>query len=369
MRRALKLAERGRRKTSPNPMVGAVVVRNGKIVGEGWHSHAGGPHAEVIAVGKAGKLARGAALFINLEPCCHYGRTPPCAPKIVDSGIRTVFASIVDPDPRVNGRGLRFLRRHQTIVNVGLLAGDARKLNEAYITWITKKRPFVAVKVSESLDGRLAASDGSSRGLGSSAEIKFVHALRAKHDAVLVGVGTILKDNPRLTVRCAKGPNPHRIIFDSRLRAPISSETLKRNGDEKIIVVCLRDAPEARIRALESRGIEVWRLGGRDGRVNIRTFLSEAARRSIQSILVEGGSDVITSFLKERCVDRVYVAVAPKILGGDGRFSWPKEIGVRNIRDAIQLEQVGARKLGCDVLLEGYLFADRGGIKHSQRRR
>jgi len=286
----------------------------------------------------------------------------------VKSGIRKVFAGIVDPDPRVNGKGLRYLRRHKTIANVGLLSGDALRLNEAYITWVTKKRPFVAVKVSESLDGRLAASDGSSRGLGSSQEIRFVHALRAQYDAVLVGAGTVLKDSPRLTVRRTRGRNPHRIVLDSRLSVPVSSGTLKRNGDEKVIVVCLRDAPEAKVKALESRGVEVWRVRGKAGRVNIKAFLSEAASRSIQSILVEGGSDVITSFLKDRCVDKMYVAVAPKILGGGGDFSWPKEVGVHNIKEALRFEQVSVRKLGPDVLLEGYLLPGRGARKGSAHR-
>jgi len=355
MGQALRLATRGRRKTSPNPMVGAVVVLDGKAVGTGCHRYLGGPHAEIVAIDKAGQLARGGVLFVNLEPCCHYGRTPPCVFKIVESGIKGVFAGMVDPDPRVNGKGFNFLRRHNIKVNVGLLGKEAWKLNEAYIKWVTEKRPFVAVKVCESLDGRIAASSGQSRGLGSEEEIRFAHALRAEYDAVLVGVDTVLSDNPRLTVRNVKGPNPHRIVLDSRLRTPLSSEILRCEGREKVIVVSDKSAPKSKVGALQSRGVEVWTLPGKNGRINLRSLLSKAANYSIQSILVEGGSDVITSFLRAKLADKIYVAIAPKILGGTQRASWPKELGVRNITQALGLTQVRVRRLGTDILVEGYL--------------
>ncbi|MCX5800911.1 MAG: bifunctional diaminohydroxyphosphoribosylaminopyrimidine deaminase/5-amino-6-(5-phosphoribosylamino)uracil reductase RibD [Candidatus Eisenbacteria bacterium] len=355
MRLALRLASGGRGKTSPNPMVGAVVVRAGKVVGTGCHRYPGGPHAEVVAIEKAGKLAKGSALFVTLEPCCHYGRTPPCVTKIVEAGISGVFASIVDPDPRVRGKGFRFLRQQKVKVNVGLLAEEAGKLNEAYIKWVTEKRPFVAVKVCESLDGRIATSSGQSRGLGSEEEIEFAHALRARYDAVLVGVGTVLADNPKLTVRNVRGRNPHRIVLDSRLRTPVSSKMLKRDGNERVIVVSVEGVAKTRVEALESRGIEVWTLPGKKGRVNLESFLSEAAGRSIQSILVEGGSDVITSFLKGKLVDKVYVAIAPKILGGTQRVSWPKELGIRSVTRGLGLKELRVRRLGTDILVEGYL--------------
>ena len=355
MRLAFRLASRGRRRTSPNPMVGAVVVRDGRVVGVGCHRYAGGPHAEVVAIERAGKLAKGGVLFVNLEPCCHYGRTPPCVLRIVESGIRRVFASIVDPNPRVSGRGFRFLRQRRVSVDVGVLGDEARRLNEAYIKWVTEKRPFVAVKVCESLDGRLATSGGQSRGLGSKEEIEFAHALRAKYDAVLVGVGTVLTDNPKLTVRTVRGPNPHRIILDSRLRTPVSSEILKCKGKEKVIVASTKGVSGAKIEALQARGVEVWTLPGKNGKVNVKGFLSKAASHSIQSILVEGGSDVITSFLREKLVDKIYVAIASKILGGTQRSSWPKEIGVRRMAQALRLKDVRVQRLGTDVLVEGYL--------------
>ena len=355
MRLALRQASRGRRRTSPNPMVGAVVVRDGRVVGVGCHRYPGGPHAEVVAIEKAGKLAKGGALFVNLEPCCHYGRTPPCVLKIVESGIRRVFASIVDPNPKVSGRGFRFLRQRRVSVDVGVLGDEARRLNEAYIKWVIERRPFVAVKVCESLDGRLAASGGQSRGLGSKEEIEFAHSLRAKYDAVLVGVGTVLADNPELTVRTVSGPNPHRIILDSRLRTPASSEILECDGKEKVIVVSTKGASSAKIRTLQSRGVEVWTLPGKNGKVDLKGFLSKAANHSIQSILVEGGSDVITSFLREKLVDKIYVAIASKILGGTQRSSWPREIGVRSMSQALRLKHVRVRRLGPDILVEGYL--------------
>jgi diaminohydroxyphosphoribosylaminopyrimidine deaminase / 5-amino-6-(5-phosphoribosylamino)uracil reductase len=355
MRLALRQASRGRRRTSPNPMVGAVVVRDGNVVGVGCHRYPGGPHAEVVALEKAGELAKGGVLFVNLEPCCHYGRTPPCVLRIVESGIGVVFASIVDPNPRVRGKGFRFLREHRVNVNVGVLGKEAGRLNEAYIKWVTENRPFVAVKVCESLDGRIATFGGQSRGLGSKEEIAFAHSLRAKYDAVLVGVGTVLADNPRLTVRNVRGPNPHRIILDSRLRTPVSSEILACDGREKVILASTKGASSAKIETLQSRGVEVWTLPGKNGKVSLKSLLSKAASHSIQSILVEGGSDVITSFLREKLVDKIYVAIASKILGGTQRASWPGGIGVRSMSQALRLKHVRVRRLGADVLVEGYL--------------
>jgi len=355
MKMAIRLASGGFGRTSPNPMVGAVVVREGKVVGSGSHQYPGGPHAEVVALERAGKLAKGGVLFVNLEPCSHFGRTPPCVPKIAESGIRAVFASMVDPDPRVRGKGFEFLRRHKIHVDVGLLAQEARELNEAYVKWIVEKRPFVSLKVCESLDGRIAASGGQSRGLGSDEEIRFAHSLRARHDAVLVGVGTVLSDDPRLTVRNARGVNPHRIIIDSRLRTPLTSRILKREADERVIVVSSNGAPRVKANLLRSRGVEVWEIPGKDGRVDLRNLLSRAGRESIQSVLVEGGSDVITSFLDSKLVDKIYVAITPRILGGTQRNSWPKEIGVSSVGRALRLDQVKVRRLGPDVLVEGYL--------------
>ncbi|KPJ60025.1 MAG: hypothetical protein AMJ46_08830 [Latescibacteria bacterium DG_63] len=355
MKRALRLAARGRGRTSPNPMVGAVIVRDGEVVGTGSHRHWGAPHAEVVAIQEAGKRARGSALFVNLEPCSHHGLTPPCVSAIVESGISRVFASIVDPDPRVDGKGFRFLRRHGVVVDVGALREEALRLNETYLKWVRKKHPFVAIKVCQSLDGRIAASDGQARGLGSAEEIEFAHSLRARYDAVMVGVGTVVIDDPLLTVRRRRGRDPHRIILDSRLSLPLTSRVLEKRGDEKVIVAVINRAPKRKVKALRERGVEVWLLPEKNGRVSLRRLLSKAGKRSIQSILVEGGSEVVTSFLREKLADKLYVAIAPKILGGERSLTWPEEIGVRSVRGAVRLDGLRVKRLGTDVLLEGYL--------------
>jgi diaminohydroxyphosphoribosylaminopyrimidine deaminase/5-amino-6-(5-phosphoribosylamino)uracil reductase len=353
MRLALRLAARGRGLTSPNPLVGAVVVRNGRIVGRGYHHKFGAAHAESLALDDAGSLARGGSLFVNLEPCTHYGHTPPCATKIVESGVKAVFVGAVDPDSRVNGRGIRLLRKHGVAVEVGLLGLEAERLNERYFKWARTGLPFVALKVCESLDGRLAASDGTSRGLGSTEEIAFVQELRSVYDAVLVGSGTVLSDNPRLTVRKQTGRNPHRIVLDSRLKIPVNARVLDSRKGEKVIVAALKDAPCRKAEALREAGVEVWLLPAKNEGVSLKALLSRAAASRIQSVLVEGGSGVATSFIRERLADKMYVALAPKILGGT-RGVWPADVGVSSIASAVKLRNPAFRRLGDDLLVEGY---------------
>lgn len=363
MRMALMLAAKARGMTSPNPLVGAVVVRGGRVVGRGYHHRFGEAHAEALALEDAGPLARGGELYVNLEPCAHHGHTPPCVAAIVKSGIRRVHVSIVDPDRRVCGKGIRFLRSHGVKVEVGLLADQAERLNERYLKWTRTGLPFVALKLCESLDGRLAAQDGSSRGLGSREEVAFVHGLRAAYDAVLVGSGTMLADDPRLTVRRASGRSPHRIVLDSRLRLPLDARALKPGSGERVIVAALRDADAPRRRAeslrrkagaLRSNGAEVWLLPAKDGRVSLKALLKRAAQSRIQSILIEGGGGVATSLLKEKLADKVYVAVSPKILGGS-RGTWPGDVGVTRVERALRLKNVSLRRLGDNMLVEGYL--------------
>jgi diaminohydroxyphosphoribosylaminopyrimidine deaminase/5-amino-6-(5-phosphoribosylamino)uracil reductase len=354
MREALRLAGRACGKTSPNPLVGAVVVKRGKIVGRGYHKRFGSQHAESSALGDAGVEARGSALYVNLEPCCHFGHTPPCVDKIVESGVSEVYVGVVDPDERVRGKGLAFLKRRGVRVETGILKREAERLNEAYLKWAREGLPFVALKVCQSLDGRLAAAGGQSRGLGSPEEIEFVHSLRARYDAVLVGAGTVVSDNPRLTVRKVKGRNPHRIVVDSRLRSSPESRVFVRRGSERIIVAALASAPRRRVEALRSRGCEVWFLPGQDGRVSLKHLLARAAGSLIQSVLVEGGGEVVTAFLRRKLADKMYVAVAPKILGGsDG--TWPADVGVKGVEAAVELSEVRTRRLGTNLLIEGYL--------------
>jgi len=353
MKTALTLASRARGMTSPNPMVGAVVVKDGRIAGSGYHHKFGLAHAETLALENAGSRSRGGELYVNLEPCAHHGHTPPCAAAIVEAGIKKVFVGIVDPDTRVRGKGIKFLRAHGVSVEVGLLAEEAERLNEGYLKWTKTGLPFVALKLCQSLDGRLAAQDGTSRGLGSPEEIAFVHGLRAAYDAVLVGSGTALADDPRLTVRLAKGRNPHRIVLDSRLRLPLNARMLRPGKGERVIVVALAGAPGRKADALRTNGVEVWLLPAKVGRLSLAALLKKAAQSGIQSVLVEGGAEVATSLLRERLVDKMYVAVAPRILGGN-RGSWPGDVGVKSVAESIRLKNVMLRRLGGNVLIEGY---------------
>ena len=354
MQTALRLAVRARGMTSPNPLVGAVVVNGGRVVGRGYHHKFGMAHAETLALEDAGSRARGGELYVNLEPCAHHGHTPPCVAAIVESGITKVHVGIVDPDCRVSGKGIAFLRSHGVKVEVGSLAEEAERLNEGYLKWTRTGLPFVALKLCQSLDGRLTAQDGSSRGLGSPEEIAFVHGLRAAYDAVLVGSGTALTDDPRLTVRRAKGRNPHRIVLDSRLRVPPDARVLRPGKGDRVIVAALRDAPRRKAEALRRKGVEVWLLPARGGRVSLNALLKRVAQSRIQSVLVEGGGEVATSLLRERVADKIYVAVSPGVLGGS-RGVWPGDVGVKSVRHAIRLKNLSFRRLGDNVLVEGYL--------------
>ena len=353
MRTALALAARGRGMTSPNPLVGAVVVNGGRVVGRGYHHRFGMAHAETLALNVAGSRARGGELYVNLEPCAHQGHTPPCVAGIVEAGIEKVFVGIVDPDRRVRGRGIRFLRAHGVKVDVGLLAEEAERLNESYLKWTKTGLPFVALKLCQSLDGRLAAQDGTSRGLGSPEEVAFVHGLRAAYDAVLVGSGTASYDDPRLTVRHAKGRNPHRIVLDSRLGLPLDARVLRVGKGERVVVAALRRAPRRRVDTLQNNGIEVWLLPAKDGLVSLEALLKKAAQSGVQSILVEGGARVATSLIRERLADKAYIAVAPRILGGS-RGVWPGDVGVKSVGNGIRLKNPTCRRLGDNVMVEGY---------------
>ena len=353
MRTALRLAVRARGLTSPNPLVGAVVVNGGRVVGRGYHHRFGMAHAETLALRDAGPRARGGELYVNLEPCAHHGHTPPCVAGIAESGVKKVYVGGVDPDRRVNGKGIEFLRSHGVKVEVGLLRNEAERLNESYLKWTRTGLPLVALKLCESLDGRLAAQNGSSSGLGSPEEIAFVHRLRGAYDAVLVGSGTALSDDPRLTVRHANGRSPHRMVLDSGLRLPLDARMLRAGKGERVVVAALAGAPRRKAEAMRKNGSEVWLLPARDGRVSLKALLKRAARSGIQSILVEGGGEVATSLIKERLADKAYIALSPRFLGGM-RGVWPGDIGVKNVRNAVVLKNVSFRRLGDNILVEGY---------------
>ena len=343
MRRALVLAARGLGETSPNPVVGCVVARDGRVVGEGFHARAGLPHAEAVALAAAGPRARGATLFVTLEPCAHHGRTPPCAPLVRDSGIARVVAALRDPHPLVAGRGLALLRRGGVAVETGLLAAEAARLDERFLAWAGRGRPFVLLKAAATLDGRIATAGGRSRWITSPAQRRQARWLRRLHDAVLVGIGTALADDPLLL------PSPRtrrpflRVVLDSRLRLPPRSR-LARTVTPRSPVLVLCSAPtRARRRALEHAGVEVAVVREENGHVSAPAALDALAARGVTSLMVEGGGEVLGSFLAARLVDQVALFRAPLLLGGrDSRpaFGGPDPI---EVGDALRVEPVPPR--------------------------
>jgi len=354
MRRALLLAARGRGRTSPNPMVGAVVVKHGALVGEGYHRVVGGPHAEAWALRQAGGQARGATVYITLEPCCHFGRTPPCTDALIASGVKRVVAACLDADPRVNGAGMRQLAAAGVATSVGVLEQEARRLNEGYLKRVTTGLPFVALKAAMSLDGKIATSAGESKWITGERARAFGHRLRAWHDAVLVGVETVLADDPELTLRLARGRSPLRVVVDSRGRTP-SGARLLGVGDRSPVIALTERASPARRQRLQRAGADVWVLPSREGRVDLGALAGRLAEQGANSLLVEGGGTVAASALAAGLVDRVYFLVAPLILGGARAPTSVEGEGVRRLSEAWRVASLRVRRLGSDLLLVGDL--------------
>ena len=312
---ALDLAERGRGETNPNPMVGCVVVKDDRVVGEAWHRRAGGPHAEVLALERAGDKARGATLYVNLEPCAHQGRTPPCAPRLAASGLRRVVAAVRDPNPAVDGRGLALLRRAGVTVTAGVMESDALLLNEPFLVAARRRRPFVLLKAALTLDGRIATRTGDSKWITSPAQRSEARRMRRRHDGVAVGIGTVLSDDPLLLPQPGVHRPFHRIVFDSSLRLPPDSRLARSARRSPVWALCLR-ADARRRRLLEARGVTVVVAPGRAGRVSLPWALAELRRRGLWSLMVEGGSELLGSFLAARLLDQVALFRAPLLLGG-----------------------------------------------------
>ncbi len=353
MREALRIARHAEGRTSPNPLVGAVVVRDGKIVAQGWHRKAGTPHAEIHALNMAGELSRGATLFVTLEPCSHFGRTPPCARAIVDAGIKKVVAAMSDPNPKVAGRGFEILRAAGIEVEVGLLEDEARKLNEVFLKWVTKKLPFVTLKFACSLDGKIATVGGQSQWISCEESRKFSHGLRDLSDAILVGVGTVLADNPSLTTRLVDGKNPVRVIVDSNVRTPLDAKVVT-DKSARTILATTSNAPPEKISSLKNHGVEIITAG--DGqRVDLKILMRELAAREITSVLVEGGGTIHFAMLAAGLVDKIFAFVAPKIIGGSNALTAVEGTGFEKLSDAVNLENFSARQLGADFLLSGYV--------------
>lgn len=415
MRMALNLAARARGRTSPNPMVGAVIVKDGLVLGSGFHSAAGRPHAEVEALNDAASSGRdvgGATLYVTLEPCCHYGRTPPCTDAIIKSGIARVVAAMQDPNPLVSGKGFSALKSAGMTVDVGVCGSEALALNEVYVKYITTRRPFVLLKCAMSLDGKIRTALGESKYITSEESRRKVHSLRNEMDAVMVGVGTVIADDPLLTVRLTDDTsdtykrNPARIIVDSHLRLPLRSKILgvapgvddsggfaenggvysRTNGDPgfrtnggidprtrgvaaypqayggkrpRTIIATLEDETTPRAQALKEKGAEIWTLPEREGRVDLMTLAEKCGASGITSILLEGGPTLAAAALRAGIIDKVLFFYAPVILGGATAPGPVGGEGVSRLRDAARLDRVEVGRCGPDVWISGYVGMNR----------
>ncbi|MEB3197366.1 MAG: bifunctional diaminohydroxyphosphoribosylaminopyrimidine deaminase/5-amino-6-(5-phosphoribosylamino)uracil reductase RibD [Candidatus Sericytochromatia bacterium] len=363
MARALELAWQGRGWTSPNPMVGAVVVKDGQIVGEGFHPQVGKPHAEVFALDAAAADAQGATLYVTLEPCAHHGRTPPCVERVLQSGIRRVVVAVEDPNPVVSGRGLQMLREAGLEVTCGVLAREAATANERFFKYIRTKRPFVSLKTGMSLDGKIATASGESQWITNETSRGYVQILRGTYDAIMVGVNTVVQDNPRLTCRLPGGRQPLRIIIDSMARTPLNANVFDKPAGTAALrshtLVCVGSkAPEERLRALREVGAEILVCPdagfASDTHVDLVRLMALLGKREITSILLEGGGTLNAAALEAGIVDKVYVFVAPKLIGGVGAPTMVEGSGVTLLEEAIHLHRMTSTPMGGDMLLEAY---------------
>jgi len=356
MEMAYSLAEKARGQTSPNPCVGALIVRQGQIIGWGYHQAAGSPHAEIIALERAGQRAKGSTLYLTLEPCVHWGKTPPCADRLARAGFERAVISTYDPNPLVYRQGVAKLRAAGVKVVTGVLAEKQVRLNEAYRQYIVNKVPLVTLKAALSLDGKIASWSGDSRWISSEESRRFGQELRAEQDGILAGVNTILTDDPQLTVRLKNFVKKRwsRIILDSRLRIPLTARLLKNPEHGQILIFTGYDSSRAKAQRLAERGAEVIRLPERKNRLSLKAVLKELGQREITSILVEGGARVMTSFLEEKLADKAYFFISPKLIGGERAPTIFEGQGVSRVSRAIRLKNISTLRLKDDIIIEGY---------------
>ena len=352
MKRALSLARRGEAWVSPNPMVGAVIVKKGRIIGEGYHQKFGGNHAEINAINDVSEPIKGATIYINLEPCTHYGKTPPCIERVITAKPARVVIGSPDANPVVAGKGIEALKRHGIKTTVGVLEESCKELNEKFFKFMRTGIPFVTLKFAQSIDGRIATASGHSRWISAGQSLKFAHELRSHHDALLVGLGTLSKDDPELTVRLVRGRNPLRIVVDSHLRMSPDARILKDQNEAKTIVATTNNADREKRARLADLGIEVLVVDtDKDRRVDLMRLLMELGKRNISSVLVEGGAAIITSVLAEQLPDRVVIIIAPKIVGKG--LEAIGDLGIKSINESLTLAYRKIRRLGDDLIIDG----------------
>ncbi len=362
MKQALRLAAKGRGTTSPNPMVGAILVKNGRIVGKGYHRRAGAPHAEILALQQAGSRSHGATLYVTLEPCSHTGkRTPPCVPAIITARPRRVVVAMRDPNPHVNGQGIRRLRQSGLTVDIGCLQEEAKHLNEAYVHWVKTGRPFVILKAAMTLDGKIATASGESKWITGAKARLHVHRLRSQVDGIMVGIGTVLKDDPQLTARLPEKDHlttlrqPVRIVLDTRLRIPLSAHLLEHLKKRPTIIATTSDAPTRKMEKLRARGAGIFLLPKQGGHVSLQACLQRLGQMGVTSVLVEGGSEVNASLLRGGLVNRVMLYVASSLLGGQDAKGLLGGPSPKHLTERLALSDVKIQRVGEDFLITGNL--------------
>jgi len=354
MKQALRLARKGLGKTSPNPMVGAVIVKHGRIIGQGYHHYFGGKHAEINAIQNAKENIDGATIYVTLEPCCYYGKTPPCVEAIIQNNLGRVVIGTLDPNPQVNGKSVKILRQQGIETRAGVLDEECRSLNEAHIKYMASGIPLVTAKFAQTLDGRIATASGNSRWISSAESRKLAHKLRATNDAVMVGIGTVLGDDPRLTVRLVKGRNPIRVILDSRLRIPLEAKVLTGQEEAITMIAATSHADEKKLSLLRNRGIEVLTIPRDErGKIDLQHLLKTLGQRGISSVLVEGGAEVITSLLRLNLVDKLVIIVAPKIMGKG--IEAVGELNTGEVSKTLKLSFQKVYRMGEDLIIEARL--------------
>jgi len=346
---AIQLAEKGKGYVSPNPLVGCIIVKRGKIVGRGYHKKYGEEHAEINALKVASKKANNATMYVNIEPCSHWGKTSPCTEKIVEAGIREVIVGMEDPNPVVDG--YKELKFRGLKTRIGILRDKAKKLNESYIKHMKTKKPFITLKLAMSLDGKIATSTGDSKYITGREARKYVHQLRNDADAVMVGINTVIRDNPLLDSRLVKGKNPIKVIVDSKLKVSERSKILK--DPSKVVIATTKKAPRKKIDKLQQKGARILVLSPKKDLVDLKELIKELGKSDIASVMIEGGAELSGNAIKEGIVDRVLIFTAPKIIGnGVGAI---KDLGIKKINKAIKLKNISTKKIGKDLLVEGSL--------------
>ena len=349
MELALKLAEKGRGLTTPNPMVGCIIVKRGRIVGKGYHKKVGTEHAEIIALKEAGKKAVNSTLYVNLEPCSHWGKTPPCTEKIIEAGVREVIIGMKDPNPLVDG--FRQLKFRGLKGKIGILEDESKKLNETFIKYMRAKKPFVILKVAMSLDGKIATATGDSKYITSKEARTYVHQLRTEVDAVMVGINTVMRDDPELTPRLFKGKDPLKIVVDSKLKMPLKCNLMK--NPSKLIIVTTGSAAKDVIEKFTKLVVSVMITKSKNDAVDLIDFMKQIGKNKITTIMIEGGSHLNSSAIKSGIVDKFLIFAAPKIIGnGMGAIA---NLGIVKIGNAIKLKHTSIKKIGSDILVEGYV--------------